>query len=148
MGLSELILGCSFATAGLLLATATFVTYRALARRRIVSGDATRNGDETRDPQFRRSVPQALALVRAQLNDLADEMDEVLPQKLRLIDQLIYESDREIARLQRRLATAGSASVTLNPREPDVLSIADFEAERIAPRQVPVVQTPTTRSAA
>lgn len=148
MGLPAIILGISLPAAALLSAVLAVVAHRTFARRRTAVRNFTEGGDEKRERQFRRSIPAALSLVHSQLNELAENVDEELPRQFRLIDRLIDESDREIARLQRRLATAGSASVSLSRREPDVLPLGDFQPRRIAVPAVPHFGDRTNRRAA
>lgn len=133
MGLSELmILGSPLPAAGLLLAAATFVAFRTLARRRVRNETQTGRRDGERVRPSPRSIPLALAQFHSQLQDLADEVDVVLPRKFRLIDQWILDGDREIARLQRHLAAVEPVTTSVSLREPDVLLFDEVEPNRNA----------------
>lgn len=149
MGLPEIIIAdAPLLVAGMLITMAAIALCRGVARRRIIDDNRIATRDAGRNRLEHRSIPHELAAVHARLRNLAGEMNDALPRQIRLIDQWIDDCDREIARLQRRLASSGSASHTMNRREPDVLSIGDFERQRIVPTDVPHVERSPARRAA
>jgi thymidylate synthase ThyX len=82
------------------------------------------------------------------LRVLASEVDDVFPRKLRLIDELIAANAREIARLQRRLATNSAFAGSVNGREPDLILFSEVEsAPNAAPEIVRYEDRPMRRAA-
>ena len=102
-----------------------------------------------RDPS--PDVPESMERARAEMQALASAVDERLPTKLRQLDELIRSGEREIIRLQRRLAveealSRGSVSLT-RVRQPDLLHIVRDDREVLPLPAAPKATPPHRRAA-
>lgn len=137
MDFFESTVSCLFLMSALLLVIAAFVAHLmgAARRRQPDSGLVECHAADGSHPRP-LYVSATLAQVDSQLRSLADDVNDVLPRQFRLIDRLIVEGDREIARLQRCLAAERVGSATVSRREPDVIL---FEEARPIENATPVL---------
>jgi hypothetical protein len=94
--------------------------------------------------------PEEMRWAASRLRVLAAEVDDRLPRRLALLDQLILAGDREIARLRRALAAgepAPTADRLVAARQPDAVILELHEDAAILPLNQPSTREPRRRAA-
>jgi hypothetical protein len=97
-----------------------------------------------------RINPDEIQNAACRLRVLAVEVDDRLPRRLALLDQLILAGDREIARLRRALAAgepAPTADRLVAARQPDAVILELHEDAAILPLNQPSTREPRRRAA-